>query len=146
MSKASKKDPKVDESDVIDQVAKKYFSEIEHSVPHMQQVLFDFQNECYKTWKNAINANISLHKEFLEKSGLDYEVSDSMGSLVAKLNDEAIRYRAYCRKIALSNIDSAKQNAKILNDNAGLYVDMNRKMMQYWMSVFLPQSDKKSKD
>ena len=80
MSKTSQ-DSK-DDSDVIDTVTQKYFLEIEHSVPHMQQVLFDFQNECYKTWKNAINANISLHKEFLDKSGLDYATLDSMKSLV----------------------------------------------------------------
>ena len=144
MSKATKDNSKDDDSDMIDQVAKKYFSEIEHSVPHMQHVLFDFQNECYKTWKNVLNANISLHKEFLDKSGLGYEVSDSMNVLFVKANDEAIKYREYCRKIALSNIDAAKQNAKTLNDNVELYADMNRKMMQYWMSAFLQKKNKKN--
>jgi hypothetical protein len=130
-----------DDSDVIDQVAKKYFLEIEHSVPHMQQVLFDFQNECYKTWKNVINANISLHKEFLDKSGLDYAVSDAAKSLVANVGEEALKYRSYCKKIAVSNIESAKQNTKTLNTNAELFTDMNRKMMHYWMSAVFPKRD-----
>ena len=145
MSKVNKHNSKDDDSEMmIDQVAKKYFSEIEHSVPHMQQVLFDFQNECYKTWKSALNANISLYKEFLDKSGLGYEVSDSMNALFVKANDEAIRYREYCRKIALSNVDAAKQNAKTLNDSVDLYADMNRKMMQYWMSAFSQKKDEKN--
>ena len=130
-----------DDSDVIDQVAKKYFLEIEHSVPHMQQVLFDFQNECYKTWKNAINANISLHKEFLDKSGLDYAVSDAMKSLVGTVGEEALKYRAYCKNITIANIESAKQNTKTLNDNAELFADLNRKIMHYWMSAFFPKRD-----
>jgi hypothetical protein len=130
-----------DDSDVIDQVAKKYFLEIEHSVPHMQQVLFDFQNECYKTWKNAINANISLHKEFLDKSGLDYAASDAMKSLVGTVGEEALKYRAYCKNITIANIESAKQNTKTLNDNTELFADLNRKMMHYWMSTFFPKKD-----
>jgi len=138
MNKASQ-DSSKDDSDVIDQVAKKYFSEIEHSVPHMQQVLFDFQNECYKTWKNAINANISLHKEFLDRSGLDYAVSDAAKSFVANVGEEALKYRAYCKKIAITNIEATKQNAKMLNDNAELFADLNRKAMKYWMSAFFPK-------
>ena len=139
MSKTSQ-DSK-DDSDVIDTVTQKYFLEIEHSVPHMQQVLFDFQNECYKTWKNAINANISLHKEFLDKSGLDYATLDSMKSLVGTVGEEALKYRTYYKNIAIANIESAKQNAKTLNDNAELFTDMNRKVMHYWMSAFFPKRD-----
>ena len=130
-----------DSPDVIDKVAKKYFLEIEHSVPHMQQVLFDFQNECYKTWKNVISANISLHKEFLDRSGLDYAATDAAKSLVENVSEEALKYRAYCKKIAIANIGTAKQNAKTLNDNAELFTDLNRKMMQFWMSTFLPKRD-----
>jgi hypothetical protein len=139
MSEASQ-DSK-DDSDVIDQVAKKYFLEMEHSVPHMQQVLFDFQNECYKTWKNAINANISLHKEFLDKSGLDYAVSDAVKSLVGTVGEETLQYREYCKNITIANIESAKQNAKTLNDNTELFADLNRKTMQYWMSAVYPKRD-----
>jgi len=52
---------------VIEQINKKYFTEIEGSVLHYQQTLFDLQNECYKFWKNAVKANVSLQKEFAEK-------------------------------------------------------------------------------
>jgi hypothetical protein len=107
----------------------------------MQQVLFDFQNECYKTWKNAVSANISLHKEFLNRSGFDYAVSDAAKSLVEKVSDEALKYRAYCRKTAIANIESAKQNVKTLNDNAEIFADVNRKTLQFWMSAFSPKRD-----
>ena len=57
-----------DNFSVIEQSIKKYFADIEHSVPRFQQELFDLQNEYYKTWKNAVNANISLQKEFVNKT------------------------------------------------------------------------------
>jgi hypothetical protein len=128
-----------DDSDVIDTVTKKYFSEIEHSVPHMQQVLFDLQNECYKTWKNAINANISLQKEFLSKSGLTNSVPNATKSLVENVSEEVIKYRVYCNKITIANIEMAKKNTKTLNDSAELFVDFNRKIMHYWTSAFFPK-------
>ena len=140
MSKEAGDDFK-DDSDVVDQIAKKYFSEIEHSVPHMQQVLFDLQNECYKTWKNAVSTSISLNKEFLDNSGIDYEVSDVMRSLVGTVGEEALKYREYCRKIVLANIGFAKQNAKALNDNSEMFADLNRKTMRFYMSAFFPKGN-----
>ena len=35
--------------EILDKSNNKYFTELEHSVPHIQQTLFDLQNECYKT-------------------------------------------------------------------------------------------------
>ena len=124
---------------VIDQISTKYFSEVENSVPHIQQVLFDLQNEYYKTWKNAINANISLHKDFLNASGLNYAIPEVVKSLVENMSEEAVKYRAYCNKITIANIEYAKKNAKTLNNSAELLIDLNRKMMYYWVSTFFPK-------
>ena len=123
-----------DKSTMIGQISKKYFLEVEHTVPHIQQILFDLQNECYKTWKNTVNANISIQKEFLNTSGFDYVIPEAAKSLIANINDETVRYRAYCNKITITNIESTKKNFKTLNDNAELFVDFNRKMIQYWTS------------
>jgi len=139
MSK-NKKNPK-DNSDVIDQISKKYFLEVEHSVPHIQQVLFDLQNECYKTWKNVISANISLQKEFLSTSEFNYVIPEAAKSLVENMSEEAVQYRAYCNKITITNIETAKKNAKTINDSAELFADLNRKIVHYWVSAFFPKRD-----
>ena len=78
--------------DVIDQISKKYFSEVEHSVPHMQQVLFDLQNEYYKTWKNVVNANIELQKEFLSTSGFNYLIPDTAKTILDKARQLKFRH------------------------------------------------------
>ena len=137
MSK-NKEDSK-DNSDVIDKISTKYFSEVENSVPHMQQVLFDLQNECYKTWKNAVNANISLQKEFQSTSGFNYVMPEAAKSLVENISEEAVKYRGYCNKITIANIESTKKNVKTLNDSAELFIDLNRKIMHYWASAFFPK-------
>ncbi len=125
------------DTDVIDTISKKYFSEIEHWVPHFQQTMFDLQNEVYKSWKNIINANISLHKEFLEKSGLHYP--DSAKSIFESMSEETIKFRELYHKTTVSSIESGKKSIKTWNDNSDSFLDLNRKIMNYWLSAFYPQ-------
>jgi hypothetical protein len=121
---------------IMEQIYKEYFSEIENSVPHIQQVLFDFQNESYKTWKNTVNANISLQKQFMNNSKFDYVLPESFKTLIENLSEETVKYRSLCNKIIISTIESGKKNVKTWNDNADIFVDLNRKIMYYWLSVF----------
>jgi len=125
-----------DRLEIMEQIYNEYFSEIENSVPHIQQVLFDFQNESYKTWKNTVNANISLQKQFMNNSKFDYVLPESFKTLIENLSEETVKYRSLCNKIIISTIESGKKNVKTWNDNADIFVDLNRKIMYYWLSVF----------
>ena len=127
--------------EVVEQIVKKYFSEIEHAVPHIQQSLFDLQNESYKTWKNAVDANILLQKEFLAKSGFNYVIPDSAKSILENMLREAVKFRELSNKVTVSNIESVKNNFKSWNNNAESFVDLNRKIMNYWTSALLPKTN-----
>ncbi|MCV0430520.1 hypothetical protein [Nitrosopumilus sp.] len=122
------------DNDIFEEINKKYFTELEHSVPHIQQTLFDLQNECYKSWRHAVDANTSLYKEFLADSG--YEIPKAAQDILTTMGDEATKYRNICNKIAISNIETTKNAAKTWNDNADAFVDLNRKIMHYWLSAF----------
>jgi len=121
---------------MIERLSKKYFLEIEHTIPHLQQTLFDFQNEFYKTWKNTINANISLQKEFITKSGFNSKLPDSMQKMIDSLNTKNYKFRSLYNKTLIKSIETGKENVKIWNDSATTFVDLNQKIMQYWMSAF----------
>ncbi len=120
--------------EILDKLNNKYFTELETSVPHIQQTLFDLQNECYKSWRNAITANTSLYKEFLSNSG--YGFPKSAQDIVESLSEEALKYRSVFNKLAISNIESVKNTAKTWNDNADAFVELNRKITHYWISAF----------
>jgi len=124
---------------LLDELNKKYFTELEHSVPHIQHTLFDLQNEFYKTWRNTVTANTSLYKEFLSDSGYDFMSSKAAKDIFKNVSDEALKYRELWNKFTISNIESVKKNAKTYNDNAGAFVDLNRKIMHYWLSAFSPK-------
>lgn len=120
--------------EILDKLNNKYFTELETSVPHIQQTLFDLQNEFYKTWRNAITANTILYKEFLNNSGSAFPKSAQ--DLVENVSEEALKFRSIYNKLAISNIESIKNTSKTWNDNAETFVDLNRKIIHYWLSVF----------
>jgi hypothetical protein len=120
--------------EILDKLNNKYFTELETSVPYIQQTLFDLQNEFYKTWRNAITANTTLYKEFLNNSGSAFPKSAQ--DLVENVSEEALKFRSMYNKFTISNIESIKNTSKIWNDNAETFVDLNRKIIHYWLSVF----------
>ena len=120
--------------DVLDEINKKYFTELEHWVPHIQQTLFDLQNEFYKSWRNTVTANTSLYKEFINTSG--FEMPKVTNDILKSMSEEGLKYREVCNKLAISNIESVKNSTKTWNDNADSFVELNRKIMHFWLSAF----------
>jgi len=131
-----------DDLEIINRITQKYFSEIEQYVPHFQQSLFDFQNEYYKTWKNIVTTNISSCVKLSSQFGFTFPESNK--KLIENINDEIIRYRSLYHKIMIKSIESGKNNAKIWNDNAGIFSDLNQKILQSYISVFLPKLPEKT--
>ena len=123
--------------EILDKLNSKYFTELESSVPHIQQALFDLQNECYKTWRNTITANTLLYKVFWSDSGLNFPKSAQ--DIVVSMGEEALKFRAVYNKLAISNIESVKNTANTWNENAEGLTDLNRKIMHYWLSAFSPK-------
>lgn len=125
-----------DNFELFEKINQKYFLEIEQNVPHIQQTLFDLQNEYYKLWKNYVNSQLSLQKEFFSKSGLDYSFPDTAKDIIENISDETIKFRSILHKMAVTNIEQNKNYAKTLNDNSKTFVDMNRKLIDNWISMF----------
>ena len=124
------------DSNIFEEINKKYFTELEHTVPHIQQTLFDLQNECYKSWRHAVDSNTSLYTEFLSSSG--YKFPKAAKDILNTLGEETTKYRTVCNKLVISNIEYVKNTAKTWNDNADAFVELNKKIMHYWLSTFSP--------
>ena len=123
--------------DVLDEINKKYFTELEHWVPHIQQTLFDLQNEFYKSWRNTVTANTSLYKEYINTS--EFEMPNATNDILKSMSEEGLKYREVCNKLAISNIESVKNSVNTWNDNADTFVELNRKIMHFWLSAFSPK-------
>ncbi|QDI88061.1 hypothetical protein Nisw_00205 [Candidatus Nitrosopumilus sp. SW] len=125
-----------DNFELFEKINKKYFLELEQNVPHIQQTLFDLQNEYYKLWKNYVTSQLSLQKEFIHKSGFDYSFPGNVKDIIENMSDETIKFRSIFHKMTITNIEQGKNYAKTLNDNYNTFVDLNRKILQNSISLF----------
>ena len=124
---------------IVEQISKKYFLEIEHSVSHLQQTLFDLQNACYNTWENTVNANLLLQREFATTAGFNFVMPDTAQEIIASVSEEIVKYRSVWNKIVIATIESGTANVKTWNDNANMFADLNQKIMQSWLSALTPK-------
>ncbi len=123
------------------QSSNKYFADIENSVQRYQQATSDLQDEYIKAWKKVTNANISLQKEFANKTGFNSNLPEAAQNLVENMTEQVIKTCSVRDQIALTTIEVTKKNIKAWNDNANTFADLNRNIMQSWISAFTPKRE-----
>ena len=56
--------------------------------------------------------------------------------MIETVNDENYKFRSLYNKNIIKYIETGKENIKVWNDNVTTFVDLNQKIMQYWISAF----------
>lgn len=123
------------------QSSNKYFADVENSIQRYQQATSDLQDEYIKSWKNVVNANISLQKEFANKTGFNSNLPEATQNVIENITESVIKTRSVRDQIAVATIEAAKKNIKAWNDNANTFADLNRNIMQSWISAFTPKRE-----
>ena len=121
---------------VYDENVDKYFDNVEKSISKYSQTIEELQQEYLQTCENVTKATISLQKEFLKKTGWSTNFPEITQKIFQETNDGFVKARSVRDQVILATIDTAKQNIKIWNDNAKTFADLNRNILQSWLSVF----------
>ncbi len=121
---------------VYDENVDKYFDNVEKSIPKYSQTIEELQQEYLQTCENVTKATISLQKEFLKKTGWSTNFPEVTQKVFQDTTDAFVKVRSVRDQIILATIDTAKQNIKTWNDNAKTFADLNRNILQSWLSVF----------
>jgi len=114
----------------------RYFGNLENSIPKYYQTLLELQQEYLQAWENMFKATITVQKEFLSKTGLNLEQSTTASKIVVDTTEAAIKARTVRDQILLTTIDTTKDNVKEWNNRIPDFAELNRKIMQYWISLF----------
>lgn len=136
MSKQTPTQTSEDIYDVYKQNVEKYFENAESTVPQYFQSLTSIQAECYKTCKNTITSAISLQQEFAKKTGISTELPEAVKNVIVDTNKQIIKAKSVQNQIAQATTNSIQQNIKTWNDNASTFTDLNRNILQSWISTF----------
>ena len=119
----------------------KFFNDIEKTTPKYQDSAADLQKNYINAWKNVINSAIALEQEYATKAGINTNVPSAALKAIRDTTEEVVKAYDVQNKVALAAIDATQQNIKTFNDNAKAFADLNKNILQSWISTFAPRQN-----
>ena len=123
---------------IYQQNVQKYFESISKNTPQYFQATTHFQEECMKAAQKSFDAAITMQQEFAQKSGLSSDVPDAAKSVIVDFNKQIIQASSIQNQIVKTTVDTTTQNVKAFNDNVNAFTDLNKNIIQSWISTFTP--------
>ena len=123
----------------VEETAEKQIKSAEKSFPNYQASVTSLQQEYTEAIKNVVESNIALQREFADKTGINTALPEATENAVRKSNEQISKVQDVQNKIALATIDTASQNIKTFNENAKAFADLNKSVMQSWITAFTPK-------
>ena len=112
------------------------FATMNKVTPRFHQSITDLQQQCMQTCENAIRAFISTQKEFTTKAGINSSIPDAALNVLKDTTEQVNKAYSLQSQIVQTSIDTTKQNIKTYNDNAKTFADLNKNIIQSWITVF----------
>ncbi len=126
---------------VYQQNVDKFLSSVKQSVPRYHQSVTNAQQEYVEACENVANSCITLQKEFANKAGITTNVPEAALKVIRDTTEEGVKATSIQNQIALAAIDAAQQNIKTFNDNAKSFADLNKSILQSWISAFTTRNN-----
>ncbi|MBI2643379.1 MAG: hypothetical protein HYW92_03665 [Nitrosarchaeum sp.] len=119
----------------------KIFSGIRHSVPQYHQSITNVQQEYLQAYENIVDSTITLQKEYAKKAGITTNIPQTTLKVIHDTTEEFVKATSIQNQITLATIDATQQNIKTFNDNAKSFADLNRNILQSWISAFTTKNN-----
>lgn len=119
----------------------KLFSGIRHSVPQYHQSITNVQQEYLQAYENVIDSTITLQKEYAKKAGIATNIPQATLKVIHDTTEEFVKAASIQNQITLATIDATQQNIKTFNDNAKSFADLNRNILQSWITAFTTKNN-----
>ena len=119
----------------------KIFTGIRQSVPQYHQSITNVQQEYLHAYENVVDSTITLQKEYAKKFGVAPNIPQATLKVMNDTTEEIVKVTSIQNQITLATIDSTQQNIKTFNDNAKSFADLNRNILQSWISAFTTKNN-----
>ena len=141
MSKDEQTSGTKDAFSVYQENTNKLFTGIKQSVPQYHQSITNVQQEYLHAYENIVNYTITLQKEYAQKAGITTSMPEATLKMLHNTTDEFVKVNSIQNQVVLATIDATQQNIKTYNDNAKSFADLNRNILQSWISVFTAKNN-----
>ncbi|MBT8242496.1 MAG: hypothetical protein HKP34_02125 [Nitrosopumilus sp.] len=118
------------------QNVQKYFENISKITPQYFQSATELQNECMKTCQKTIDATVSMQQEFAKKAGMNIEIPNSAKTALVDTNKQLVQASTVNNQLVKTTIDATVQNFKTFNDNVNAFTELNKNIIQSWVTPF----------
>ena len=139
MSNESNKTVKNDVFATVEETVEKQVKSVERSFPNYQTSVTSLQQEYTEALQNIVDSTITLQREIANKTGINTALPEATESAVNKTNEQISKVQDVQNKVALATIDVTRQNIKTFNENAKAFADLNKSVMQSWITAFTPR-------
>jgi len=119
----------------------KLFNGIKQSVPQYHQSITNVQQEYLQAYENVVDSTITVQKEYAKKAGIATNIPEATLKVIHDTTEEFVKAASIQNQIALATIDATQQNIKTFNDNAKSFADLNRNILQSWISAFTTKNN-----
>ena len=119
----------------------KLFSGIRHSVPQYHQSITNVQQEYLQAYENVIDSTITLQKEYAKKAGIATNIPQATLKVIHDTTEEFVKAASIQNQMTLATIDATQQNIKTFNDNAKSFADLNKNILQSWITAFTTKNN-----
>jgi hypothetical protein len=119
----------------------KMFNGVKKSVPQYHQSITNVQQEYLQAFENMVDSSIAIQKEFVIKAGIASDVPSTTLKVIDDTTEEIVKASSIQNQIVLASIDATQQNIKTFNDNAKSFVELNKNILQSWISVFTTKNN-----
>ena len=126
---------------VYKQNVDKYFDGIKQSVPKYHQSITNVQQEYVQACENIFNSTVELEKEYASRTGITTNIPEAAHKVFHDTTEECIKAYSINNQVALAAIDATQQNIKTFNDNVKSFADLNKNIVNSWISTFTPQNN-----
>ena len=119
----------------------KLFNGIKQSVPQYHQSITNVQQEYLQAYENVVDSTITVQKEYAKKAGIATNIPEATLKVIHDTTEEFVKAASIQNQVALATIDATQQNIKTFNDNAKSFADLNRNILQSWISAFTTKNN-----
>ena len=114
---------------------------IKQSVPQYHQSITNVQQEYLQAFENMVDSSIAIQKEFVIKAGIASDVPSTTLKVIDDTTEEFVKASSIQNQMVLASIDATQQNIKTFNDNAKSFVELNKNILQSWISAFATKNN-----
>ena len=123
----------------VEETVQEQVKTVEKSFPNYQTSVTSLQQEYTEAYQNIVDSTIALQREFANKTGINTALPEATENAVNKTNEQISKVQDVQNKITLATIDATRQNIKTFNENAKAFAELNKSVMQSWITAFTPK-------